>query len=145
MTPTAAGEAAGAPVNPARVRLLDHQGLRIVLLDFQGITDPALGFGAADEARAFIAKLPPDGSHYTLTDLRDTRYDREVAAKFRELTAHNRPYVRAAAVVSDSSIQRAAISMIALATRRKLGVFDSRDDALEYLLKEHARAGGAAV
>lgn len=145
MTPTAAGDAAGAPVKQARVRFLDHQGLRIVLLDFQGITDPALGFGAADEARAFIAKLPPDGSHYTLTDLRDTRYDREVAAKFRELTAHNRPYVRAAAVVSDSSIQRAAISMIALATRRKLGVFDSRDDALEYLLKEHARAGGAAV
>ena len=134
MTPTASGDVAGAPAQAARVRFLDHQGLRIVLLDFQGITDPALGFGAADEARAFIARLTADGSHFTLTDLRDTRYDREVATKFRELTAHNRPYIRAAAVVSDSSIQRAAISMIALATRRKLGVFETREDALAYLV-----------
>lgn len=140
MTPTATGDAAGAPAKAARVRFLDHQGLRIILLDFQGITDPSLGFAAADEARAFIARLPADGSHFTLTDLRETRYDREVATKFRELTAHNRPYIRAAAVVSDSSIQRAAISMIALATRRKLGVFETREAALDYLVTEAARA-----
>ncbi|HEY0997788.1 MAG TPA: STAS/SEC14 domain-containing protein [Gemmatimonadaceae bacterium] len=140
MTLPATGDAAGAPTGMARVRFLDHRGQRIVLLDFHGITDPAQGFAAAEEARAFIAKLPADGSHFTLTDLRDTRYDREVAAKFRELTAHNRPYVRAAAVVSDSPIQRAAISMIALATRRKLGVFETREEALAYLSAERARA-----
>ncbi len=111
----------------------------MILLDFEGITDPAMGFAAADEARAFIAKLPPDGSHLTLTDLRATRYDRDVATKFRELTAHNRPFVRAAAVVSDSPIQRAAIAMIALATRRKLGVFETRQQALDYL-RTHAAA-----
>lgn len=123
-----------------RVRFLGHQGLRIILLDFEGITDPAQGFAAADEARDFIAKLPADGSHLTLTDLRRTRYDREVATKFRELTAHNRPFVRAAAVVSDSPIQRAAIAMIALATRRKLGVFETREQALDYLVT-HAPPG----
>ena len=42
------------------------------------------------------------------------------------MTAANRPIVRAAAIVSDSSIHRAAISMIALFSRRKLQVFDSR-------------------
>ena len=52
------------------------------------------------------------------------------------MTAANRPIVRAAAIVSDSSIHRAAISMIALFSRRKLQVFDSRAQALDWLAEQ---------
>lgn len=127
-----------------RVRFIDHGSLRVVLLDFQGITDKTQGLAHVDEARAFVARLPKDGSHYTLTDVRETRYDREIVDAFKQLTAHNRPYVRAAAVVSNSAIHRAAISLVAAISRRKLAVFETREAALEYLAREHG-AGTAEL
>lgn len=131
-----------APSEP-RVRFVDHAGMRVILLDFSGAT-PADGLGRIAEARAFVARLQPDGSHYTLTDVRRTHYNKEIIEAIKELTAHNRPFVRAAAVVSDQALHRATISMIALVSRRKLATFDSREAALEHLAKEHAAATGGA-
>ena len=119
--------------SPPRFRMLDHDGRPVVLLDFSGITDREEGLAAVSSARSFVATLPRDGSHRTLTDVRRTRYDRSIVEAFKGLTEHNRPYVRAAAVVSDSAIHRAAITMIAIFSGRKLAVFDTREGALEYL------------
>ena len=69
----------------------------------------------------------------TLTDVTDTRYDRKIVEAFKQMTTLNRAIVRAAAIVSNSSIHRAAISMIALFSRRKLHVFDSRAQDLDWL------------
>ena len=125
------------------VRFLDHGGLRVVLLDFEGITDPAEGLVAVEAARKFIANLQPDGSNYTLTDVRRTRYDKQIVEAFKGLTTHNRPYIRAAAIVSDSALHRAAISMIGIFSRRKLAVFDNREAGLQYLAAEDAAAKGS--
>lgn len=124
-----------------RVRFLDNDGHRVILLDFVGITDTAEGVSAAEQAKSFIGRLEPDGSHYTLTDVRRTRYDRKIIEAFQDLTAHNRPYIRAAAVVSDSAMHRAAISMIAIVSRRRLEVCATREAALEYLAAEHRKVG----
>lgn len=135
-TPTAAPRPPGE-----RVRFLDHDGLRVVLLDFEGITDPEQGIAAAEEAKAFIgARLAADGTHYTLTDVRRTRYDRKIVEAFKELTTHNRPYIRAAAVISDSALHRAAISMIAIVSRRRLEVFATPEEGLRYIAEEHRKA-----
>ena len=116
-----------------RVRFIEHKGKRIILLDFAGITDPTIGLAAVAEATKFIATQPAGGDTRTLTDVTDTRYDRKIVEAFKEMTAKNRPIVRSAAIVSNSSLHRAAISMIALFSRRKLEVFDSRDQALDWL------------
>ena len=116
-----------------RVRFIEHKGKRIVLLDFVGIVDPQQGLAAVAEATRFIGAQPVGGNTMTLTDVTDTRYDRKIVEAFKEMTARNRPIVKAAAIVSDSSLHRAAISMIALFSRRKLEVFDSRAQALEWL------------
>ena len=130
---------ASAPTS-SRVRFIDNGGQRVILYDFEGMTDVPAGLKLIAEARDFMAKLPADGSHYTLTDVRGTRYDRRIIDAMKELAAHNKPYVRAAAVVSDSAIHRAAVTMIAMVSRRKLEVFDNREDALAYLAKEHQKA-----
>jgi hypothetical protein len=116
-----------------RVRFIEHQGRRIILLDFAGITDPTEGLAAIAEATKFIGAQPAGGDTMTLTDVTDTRYDRKIVEGFKEMTARNRPIVRTAAIVSNSSLHRAAISMIALFSRRKLEVFDSRAQALDWL------------
>lgn len=134
-----------APIPITRTRFLDHDGVRIILLDFQRITDPADGLAAVAEAQRFIARLVPDGTHYTLTDARQARYNREIVEALKGLTTHNRPYVRAAAVVTDSATHRAVITMVAMLTRRKLAVFETREAALEYLAREHRNATQVAA
>ena len=129
-----------APVAADRVRFIEHDGVRIVLLDFEGITDPEVGIAMAAQAKAFFARLKPDGSTLSLTDVRNTRYDKRVVDAFRDLTAHNKPYVRAAAVITNSTLHKAAISMVAMVTRRKLQVFETREPAIEYLVTEHRAA-----
>lgn len=112
---------------------MEHKGRRIIILDFAGITDLDDGLAAVAEATSFIGAQPVGGDTMTLTDVTDTRYDRKIVEAFKHMTAANRPIVRAAAIVSNSSIHRAAISMIALFSRRKLQVFDSRAQALDWL------------
>ena len=129
-----------APVTEQRVRFIEHQGVRMVLLDFEGIIDPEVGVAMAAQAKAFFAKLTPDNTTLSLTDVRNTRYDKRIVDAFKDLTAHNKPYVRAAAVVTNSTLHKAAISMVALFSRRKLQVFETREPALEYLLSEHRAA-----
>ena len=118
---------------PALARFIDHNGQRVILLDFSGITDPEVGLTEVARARAFIARQKPDGSHFTLTDVMRTRYDRKIVEAFKEMTVHNRPFIKAAAIVSDSALHRAAISMIAVFSRRRLEVVDSREKGLTWL------------
>lgn len=120
-----------------RVRFLEHEGVRIVLLDFEGIKDPEVGVAMAATAKAFFARLKPDGTNLSLTDVRDTRYDKRVVDAFKDLTVHNKPYVRAAAVVTNSVIHKAAIALVALFSGRRLQVFESREPAIDYLVAEY--------
>jgi hypothetical protein len=117
----------------SRVRFLDHHGRRIILLDFAGITDVEEGLAAVAEASRFIGAQPADGTSMTLTDVRDTRYDRRIVDAFKQMTAANRPIVKAAAVVSNSPIHHAAISLIAFFSRRRIQIFESRESALDWL------------
>lgn len=110
-----------------------------MLLDFEGITEVEDGLAAVAEARAFVAKLPRDGSNCTMTDVRNTRYNKQIVEAFKGQTVHNRPYMGAAAVISDSALHRAAIAMIAVFSRRKLGVFGTRDEGLAHLETEMRR------
>ena len=118
---------------PNRTRFIDNAGQRVILLGFEGITDEALGLAVVAEAREFIGRLVPDKSHFTLTDVTATTYNKRIVEAFKELTLHNRPYIKAAAIVSDSALHRAAISMIAIISRRKLEVFETRAAALAWL------------
>jgi hypothetical protein len=116
-----------------RVGFIEHKGKRIILLDFSGMVDPVQGMQVIAEATRFVGSQPVGGGTLTLTDVTDTRYTREIIEAFKEMTVRNRPIVKAAAIVSNSTLHRAAISMVALFSRRKLEVFDSRAQALDWL------------
>jgi hypothetical protein len=115
---------------------IEHKGKRIVLLDFAGIQDPAAGLPLIAAAGRFVQALPADGSALSCTDVRNTKYDREVVDAFKVMSKGNGPHVKAAAVITDSAIHRAAISMIALFSRRKIVTFDTKEKALDWLVAQ---------
>jgi hypothetical protein len=62
-----------------------------------------------------------------------TIYTRASVEAMKAFTVHNRPFVKAAAVVSDSSLHRVAIKLISTFSGRRISVFGSRDDAIAWL------------
>lgn len=114
-------------------RFIQHKGKTIVLLDFTGIQDPALGLPLIEAAGRFMQALPANKSALSCTDVTNTQYNRVVVDAFKEMSKANAPHVKASAVVTDSTLHRAAIGMIALVSRRKLEVFETRAAALDWL------------
>lgn len=115
---------------------IEHKGKRVVLLDFSGMQDPAAAISVIAGTARFVQALPADGSALTCTDVNDTRYDRTIVDAFKEMTKANRPHVKAAAVVTSSAMHRAAIGMIAIFSRRKIEVFETREKALDWLVAQ---------
>lgn len=117
-------------------RFIRHQGKRIVLLDFSGIHDPDVGLPLIAAAGRFVQALPADRSALSCTDVTNTKYDRRVVEAFKLMSKANAPHVKASAVVANSPIHRAAIGMVALFSRRKLEVLETRAAALDWLVTQ---------
>lgn len=115
---------------------IEYQGHRILLLDFARITDPPLLLREIDEARRFVAAQPRRKELLTLVDLKGLRFNEEVLKAFRELSQHDEPYERAAAVCGFSSIGRVAFRAHNLITGGRLAPFDSREECLAWLVRQ---------
>lgn len=120
----------------SHVQTVQHQGQQVILLDFTGLSAPAEWQAAVAEARRLFATRRADGSALTLTDVSGTRYNRDTVELMKALTTDNKPYVKAGAVVNNSVMHRAAISMISLFARRKFEVFETRAQALDWLVAQ---------
>ena len=119
-----------------RTRFIEHAGRKILLLDFSNITDPQLALDAIAEARATVARQQPDESLLTLTDVTGSRFDSGVLKAIRELAEHNRPYVRAGAVVGLDGLLKVVYNTLVLLTGRDLRSFDDAASAKAYLLQQ---------
>jgi hypothetical protein len=119
-----------------RTRFIEHAGRKLLLLDFSGITDPEGAYDAIAEARSIIARNPPDGSLLTLTLVKDSHFDSGVLKAIRELAEHNKPYVRAGAVVGLAGLMKVVFNTLIHLTGRNIKSFDDVESAKTYLLAQ---------
>lgn len=110
---------------------IQHRGVTICWIDFAGL-QPAEVLRVIEKARGLIGSQPPD-SVRTLTDLTGAHYNDEVSRALKEYTAHNRPYVRAAAVVGVQGLMKILYRAVVLFSGRNLVLFDSLDQAKDWL------------
>ena len=120
---------------PGRTTFVVHQGKRICLIDFHDIHDPALAIEAIDEARKIVRTQPP-ASLLTLTYVKNASFNREVVAQLKELVSGDRPYVKAAAIVGMSGIQRAIYIAVTQLTGRRLPTFQDLEQAKDWLVSQ---------
>src|SRR5258708_7295721 len=121
-----------------RVRFVEHQGRRILLMDFSNIWSVAEAVKVIDGAREFVARLPKLQEQLTLVDVKESAFDDRVVAKLKELGAHNRPWVLAGAVVGMSGMQKIMFKLINTFNGRKLAAFNTREQAQEWLVGQKA-------
>ena len=116
-----------------RTRFIEHQGKRILLLDYSGLRSADEALREIERSKKLVALQPP-ASLLVLTDVSGAHYDRRVVQGMKELASHNAPYVRASAVVGVSGLQKVVYSAVILFSKRKIQLADTRDQAMEWLV-----------
>jgi hypothetical protein len=115
-----------------RAVFIEWDGRRILCCDYAGLEDPAEAADAIDQVRQAVAGEPP-GTVLTLSDVRFARLDRSMQRKLMELTLHNRDYVRAAAVVGLSPLQRRELDDVQRVSGRTFALFDTLEEGRDWL------------
>lgn len=96
-----------------------------------GVADEEI-YAAMDEAKRLIAKEPP-GSVLTVTDVTGGHFDSKMAEAFKAFTAHNKPYVKAAAVVGVTGMLKVLYMAVTKFSGRQIQMFDNLGAAKDWL------------
>lgn len=118
----------------AKVEFIIHNGSRLLHLDFAGGKVAELA-AAIDEAKGVIA-AEPKGSVLTLTNVTDAELTPETKENIKEFAAHNKPYVRAGAVIGVDGFKQVIFNFVVHFTGRNLKAFDNIDEAKDWLSKQ---------
>jgi hypothetical protein len=115
-----------------RIRIIEHG---IVLLDFSNVKEPDAELHRSAEAKAIIASQPR-GQARVLTDVTGSNFNQRSIESLKDLVQHNRPYVKASALVGLSALTRVIFRAVLTLTGRDIRVFETRKEAIAYLLSK---------
>jgi hypothetical protein len=124
-----------------RLRIIDHRGTQVVLLDFTDATDPAETVREIAKAKAWFAQQQPTRALRTVSDVTGARYNAAVLDALKDLAAHNKPYVGAAAGVVKTALHRVAMNVAAMFSGRKFQAFTDREAALDWVVAQPVGPG----
>jgi hypothetical protein len=114
-----------------RVKFITHHKKEILFLDFSN-TLPHEVLQTIEVAKRVISARP-EGSILTLTDVTNARFNDAVSDGLKKFTAHNKPYVKAGAVVGVTGLKRIIFSAVIAFSRRNLEAFDDIEQAKHWL------------
>ena len=113
------------------VQYVDQGEIRILLIDFVGISDYRILPDLVDEAKRLAKMAESPGSVRTLVDLTNTRINRQVMSSLKSLSRNNGRYAKATAFVGLGKIWSLVLSTLLLARGKKNHrVFRNPGDAL---------------
>jgi hypothetical protein len=115
-----------------RVKFIRHQEKEILFLDFSNSGTEEVLKIIEDAKRVISTK--PENSLLTLTDVTNARFNEEVGEGMKQFTAHNKPYVKAAAVVGITGLKRVIFGAVMAFSKRNLQSFDDMEQAKHWLI-----------
>jgi hypothetical protein len=115
------------------VQFIEHEGRRLLFMDFSGQKDPAVVVKLIEEARSFVAALPRRKEHLTLVNVGRLRFNEAVLKAFRELTKHDEPWEIAVSVYGLTGVGLIAFRAQNLLTGSRMRGFAERSEALSWL------------
>ncbi len=117
----------------SHVQFIQYQGTELLVVDFSKTTSLAEFLSVIEEAKQVIARCPLH-SILTLTDVTNSYFDSNVNTPLKEYVAHNKPYVKAGAVVGISKVRKIIFNAVLFFSRRdNLKTFDTLEAAKEWL------------
>ncbi len=117
-----------------RIRFVEHQGKQILSLDFSLATAPQMLL-LLTQVQTTVARHAPK-SVLVLANYEGAEVDDKVAMKIKEVLALDRPFVKKAAWLGTGHIPPALIENFHIFSQRETLTFKTREEALEWLVRE---------
>jgi hypothetical protein len=114
--------------------VINHGGKDLIYLDSSGCKLAELTPLVA-RAKRMIAGLD-HGSALVLTNVENTQLTKETSALMKDLTTHNKPYVKASAVVGVEGLKQIVFNAVQAVSGRTLASFDTLEHAKDWLVKQ---------
>ncbi|HXY14088.1 MAG TPA: STAS/SEC14 domain-containing protein [Terriglobales bacterium] len=117
-----------------RIRFIEYQGKQILLVDLSNCS--------AAEVKKISGLVPkfvirhPKGSLLLLADFNGAEFDREALTTMKETAVFDRPHLKRSAWVGPDKLPKIFYDHIKVFSQRDLPTFRTREEALEWLVKE---------
>jgi len=105
-----------------------------MLIDFRDCSPQEIS-AIVSEAQARIAKQPRN-SVLTLADFTGAQVDKAASTRIKEALVFDRPFVRRSAWIGTESLPKVFFEGFKLFSQRDFPVFKSREEALDWLVKD---------
>jgi hypothetical protein len=113
---------------------IKHNDKLITILDYT-ICPPEELIKRTKEVMAWMIKQPK-GSLLTLSDVTGQIFNKETLEAFKELALYNKPFVKAGAIVGIEGLKKIAYNTIMTFSSRNIPAFNTRDEAMDWLVKQ---------
>jgi hypothetical protein len=115
----------------------NYKGKKILCLDIADlqISDKPELYKLIANAKHTISQSPLK-SVLIITNVKDTRFDTEIANLIKEYTNDNTPYIKSSCVVGISGWQKVIFTAIKTVTGRHFHLADTMDEAKEWLVNQ---------
>jgi len=110
-----------------RIKFLKHEGKDILFLNFADCRSNDV-LRIIDEAKQVIG-TQPEGSLLTLMDMTNARFNEVVTERMKDFTTHNKPYVKAAAIIGISGIKKIIFETVMMFSRRMIHICYNTNEA----------------
>jgi hypothetical protein len=118
----------------SRIKVLDYSGHRVLLHDFSHC-DPTAMRTILEEGQRTVA-LEPLNSVLSLVDVTGCTFDQHSITLMKSAALANAPFVRRAALIGLSALQRMVYEAVVTFSRRNIPLFRSRKEALDWLIED---------
>jgi len=119
---------------PDRLRFILHKGHEIFLIDLSYCSNKQMMI-LLDQIKAAVERQEK-GSLLILSDFTGTHIDKQVATRAKEVLVLDRPYVKKSAWVGTGNLPHVFYENFKTFSQRDLPAFQTRDQALEWLVEE---------
>ncbi len=119
-----------------RVRFETYRDRRILMIDCAGCS-PAELIEIFTQVREIVT-AEPRNSVLSLTDFTGAEFNRDAITRMKEVAAVDRPHVLKAAMIGAETMPPVYHSALQIFSVREFPAFSTREEALEYLLKNDA-------
>ena len=115
-----------------RVRFMSYRDHRILLLDFTNCSPQEVG-EISDQVPGMVTQ-EPTASVCVLADFTGAEFNREAVERIKVATAIDKPHIKRAAWVLDHNLPKTLYDSIRSFAAREFPVFNTREEALDYLV-----------
>ena len=116
------------------IRYIDHQDEKILFVDFSHC--PASEVEKIARAVPDVASRAAPNSVLVLSDFMGATLDNDAMRALKETAVFDKPFVRKSALIGTQTFPVKFFEELTTYSRRSLRIFESREEALAWLLKD---------